>query len=221
MKTLVISGISRGIGRATAEHFLQEGWRVIGTTTRGLPYVHESLTAVPLDFTDENSVKAGVAQIRTISDSVNVLINNAGIHLFNEDETGDVLTVDTLQRVLAVNLVGAVAFTEPLLDKILQGGHIISVSSGWGIMCEQRVDQSAPAYSISKAALGMYMKTLAARLKWKEVTVSALDPGWVRTEMGGMEAPRDPKEPAEELFRLATSVVPSGRMWHRGKETSW
>ena len=67
----------------------------------------------------------------------------------------------------------------------------------------------------------MYGRTLAFRLEAKNITVSIVDPGWVKTDMGGRGATRDPKLPAKEIFELATSTVPTGRFWYEGKERSW
>jgi NAD(P)-dependent dehydrogenase (short-subunit alcohol dehydrogenase family) len=53
------------------------------------------------------------------------------------------------------------------------------------------------------------------------ITVSSLDPGWVRTDMGGSAAPRDPSQPADEIFKLATSKIDTGYFWHGGKKRSW
>jgi NAD(P)-dependent dehydrogenase (short-subunit alcohol dehydrogenase family) len=67
----------------------------------------------------------------------------------------------------------------------------------------------------------MYTRTLASRLKDRNITVSSFDPGWVKTDMGGKGALREPSEPAEELFELATSKVESGYFWHQGRKKAW
>lgn len=65
----------------------------------------------------------------------------------------------------------------------------------------------------------MYLKTLADRLK--NITVSAFDPGWVKTDMGGPQAPREPEFPAKELYELVTRSHPTGNFWFAGRIRPW
>ena len=67
----------------------------------------------------------------------------------------------------------------------------------------------------------MYTQRLAHRLKTQNITASIVSPGWVKTDMGGDDAPRDPAEPAQEIFHLATSAVPSGQFWQSGQPMAW
>ena len=67
----------------------------------------------------------------------------------------------------------------------------------------------------------MYSKVLAARLGKQGIIVSAVHPGWVKTDMGGDEAPMHPKEAAEKIFKLATSAHKTGKFWFDGKEFPW
>jgi NAD(P)-dependent dehydrogenase (short-subunit alcohol dehydrogenase family) len=69
----------------------------------------------------------------------------------------------------------------------------------------------------------MYTRTLANRLlnEGQDITVSSVHPGWVRTEMGGEEAPMIPEEAAEHIFKLATSKVETGQFWFKGEKYPW
>jgi NAD(P)-dependent dehydrogenase (short-subunit alcohol dehydrogenase family) len=80
-----------------------------------------------------------------------------------------------------------------------------------------------PAYKISKCALNMYMRTLAARLKHEgtNIIVSSVHPGWVKTDMGGDEAPTTPEEAAENIYKLAVSRPETGQFWYNGKKYPW
>ena len=219
MNRVLITGVSRGIGRAVADKFLQEGWSVIGTSTSGTsPIEHSALTVHVLDMLDPKSIKKFTDRIIGSEKGINVLINNAGISVTNDGP--QFIAIDSLRTILEVNLIGLIDLTERLLPLILKGGHVINMSSGLASLTESS-GTYAPAYSISKVALNMYTRILAGRLEGKEVTVSSIDPGWVRTDMGGSAAPRDPSEPAEEVFSLATSKVDSGNFWHRGRTRSW
>ena len=221
MRTAVITGASRGIGKATAEKFLSEGWRVIGTSTDGEGWQSENIEWIPLDLEDPGSV-AKAAEAILSRGSFEVLINNAG-HLDEiESAFGDLpIKRSILEKTLEINLVGTIDFTEQLVPSLRSGSHIISVGSILGSITDATEAQS-PAYSISKAALSMYTRQLAAQLKEKGVTVSIVDPGWVRTDMGGPNAVREAEEPANEIYELATRAnVPSGMFWQSGTERSW
>lgn len=216
MKTVLITGVSRGIGRATAEKFLLEEWYVIGTSTTGRsPRKYENLDLHTLDLLDPKSIENFVKEIA--GKEIDVLINNAGIYL-DEDEFP--ITQKSLKDTLQVNLTGLIDLTERLLPQIKDGGRIVSMSSGAAVITEGG-DEGKPAYQISKVGVNMYTRSLAEYLKKRNITVSSMDPGWVKTDMGSFSAPRDPKEPAEEIYKLAISKVDSGYFWHRNKKRSW
>jgi NAD(P)-dependent dehydrogenase (short-subunit alcohol dehydrogenase family) len=82
-------------------------------------------------------------------------------------------------------------------------GRVVNVSSGAGAIGED-VSSYAPAYSVSKAALNMLTRKVAAAAGARDVKVNAMCPGWVRTDMGGGAAPRSPEEAADTLAWLAT-----------------
>lgn len=215
-KTVVITGASRGIGRATASEFLDHGWDVLGTSTSGHGWNHERVSWFELDLASPESIKSAAKQI-TARGKIDVLINNAGI---TDNEDRDKISVPVLRRILEVNLVGTIDLTEQMAPAMNSGGHIILLGSGLGSIAGVTT-AFAPAYSISKAALTMYTRKLASRLEDRKVTVSIVSPGWVQTDMGGKSAPRQPEEAAEEIFRLATQDVPTGQFWHQGKRTAW
>ena len=147
---------------------------------------------------------------------IDVLVNCAGTSL--EPDESDKFCIEALRKDLEVNLIGTIKFTEQILPVIKPSGHILAVSS----MMSSLVDFTGndyPAYRISKTALNMYIKTLAHRLK--RITVSAFDPGWVKTDMGGPDAPREPEIPADEIYTLITTVHQTGKFWYKGKPRSW
>jgi len=219
MKTALITGASRGIGKATAEKFLKEGWRVIGTSTSGEGWERKNLSWVQLDLANADSVRKVVEKIK--GELIDVLVNNAGMYPDEEDFSDAPIKRENLKAILEVNLVGTADFTEQLLNHVSPDGHIIFVGSRAGSLTREKVSTSEPSYRISKAALSMYTRLLAERLRGTKLTISIVDPGWVRTDMGGDDAERDPKEAAEEIYNLAMSSVPSGKFWREGEERSW
>ncbi len=217
MSTVVITGISRGIGRATAEKFLEKGWQVMGGSQSGkAPLVHPRFFYEQLDVTDSESIKMFRDMVVKNGHPIDVLVNNAGILI----EKGEEFSFENLQKTLNVNVLGLINFTEKLLPHIPNGGHIINLSSGLGSI-EGTINGYYPAYRISKASVNMYTRVLAGRLAEADITVSSIDPGWVITDMGGEKAARKPSESATEIYELATSKVDSGYFWYKGKKKPW
>jgi NAD(P)-dependent dehydrogenase (short-subunit alcohol dehydrogenase family) len=218
MKKVLITGVSRGIGKATAEKFLDEDWQVLGTSTSGkAPIENSNLNLYQLDLLDSISIQAFFAEIDRAGERFEVLINNAGASF---DRGARNVSIDNLRKTLEVNLIGLIDLTQKLLVHIDAGGHIINISSGSGSLTEFK-GSWAPAYSISKAALNMFTRILAHQLRSRNITVSSLTPGWVRTDMGGPGAPRDPAEAAREIYDLAVSEVESGCFWSQGHKRAW
>lgn len=217
MSTVVITGISRGIGKATAEKFLEKGWQVMGGSKSGkATIVHPRFFYEQLDVTDNASIQMFRDMVVKNGHPIDVLVNNAGILL----EKGEEYSFENLQKTMDVNVLGLVNFTETLLPHIPNGGHIINLSSGLGSI-EGTINGYYPAYRISKAAVNMYTRVLAGRLAEIDITVSSIDPGWVKTDMGGATAARNPSETAEEIYQLATTKVDTGFFWYRGKKKPW
>lgn len=206
------------MGKAFAEKFLSEAWKVVGTSTSGKSSINsKNLQVYRLDISSTENVQTFAKQIEKTGEKIDVLINNAGIYL---EEDIFPIKRDVLQQTLDVNLIGLIDLTEKLTPLISNGGHIINMSSGLGVISDF-VDSDTPSYRISKVGVNMFTRSLAQELKGKGITVSSFNPGWVRTDMGGPSAPREPSEVAEEMYKLATSKVDSGYFWHQGKKISW
>ena len=222
MRTVVITGIGKGIGKALAEKFVAEGYAVIGTTRSGETDV-AGAAAYALDLADGQSITRATDAILAAAPAIDILINNAGV-LLDEDWTS--LNPDLLRKTFEVNVIGTAAFTEALKERIsASGGHIVNIASTAGSLA--LADGSAshfphhyPAYKISKAALNMYTRTLAVELKGKAI-VSSVHPGWVKTDMGGEEADMTPTEAAEGIFALAVSRPETGQFWFKGEKLPW
>jgi NAD(P)-dependent dehydrogenase (short-subunit alcohol dehydrogenase family) len=218
MKRVIITGVSRGIGKATAEKFLQEGWYVIGTSTSGTGDIsNANLEMVSLDMSQAQSIQQFVSSLKQKGEKADALVNNAGV-LINPDNP--VLDVNDLRKTLEVNLFGLIELTENLLPFISNGGHIVNLSSQLASLTDTSGSRSS-AYKISKAAVNMYTRTLAIRLKNRNIRVSSLNPGWVKTDMGGANASRIPAAPASEIFELVTANVESGYFWYQGRKMNW
>lgn len=220
MKTVVITGVSRGIGKALAQKFLDNDYFVIGTSTSGTSdFRHNNMVVVQLDLFDSQSIQHCEEKIKKMEKGIDLLINNAAISIDAEEES-PVMVAEYLRKTLEVNLIGTVDFTEKIIPLIHTPGSIINISSRAGSLAHMGYTLNAPAYRISKAGLNMVTRILAKRLEGK-ITVSSVHPGWVRTDMGGSDADYSPEEVADDIFKLATSEIESGQFWYKGEKFPW
>lgn len=194
-ETVLITGSSRGLGLAMTRRFLEKGLRVFATARRpdqagSLQNLRDAtpdgmLSVIPLDVLSDDSVHAVAKEVASQTDRLDILINNAG----QGDESFEELNLDDFQTALATNFLGAVrccgAFG-PLLGKA-STPRIVNVSSGCGSIGE-RDNHRRYCYGASKAALNHFTRSLAHDWKDRGVTVVAISPGWVKTDMGGPEA---------------------------------
>ncbi len=184
-RTALVTGAARGIGLATAERFLADGWRValldidgpaVDATAARLDQPDRVL-AVTADVSDPEQVAAAIATIAERFGRLDALVNNAGIAVFKPlTET----TFADWSRVLAVNLSGPFLCTQaaiPLLAK--HGGAIVNITSISGL----RASTLRTAYGTSKAALAHLTKQLAVELAQFKIRVNSVAPGPVDTAM--------------------------------------
>ena len=221
MKRILITGVSRGAGKAYAEKFLRADWHVLGTSTAGTTdTTHKNLEVYALDLSRPEQIEGLAAQLIEKDIRFDAILNNAGINLSATEYPTKKLSAETLQKTLAVNLIGLADLTERLLSLVIRNGQIINISSGSGAF-HPFIATGSPSYQISKAALNMYTKTLASRLQSEQISVWSFDPGWIRTDMGSQRAPKLPETAAEELYALVTSRPASGPFWQATKERDW
>lgn len=225
MKTAVITGASRGIGLAATKKFLAEGWRVTGTYLNNqIPFTHQNLTPIQFDQGNPVGVVSVTDLIKKVAPQIDAIVNCAGIVLDAHD-TG--VNIEKIRKTFEVDVLGIIDFTELLLSNLQKGSHIVNVDSLYGAFSFPIDDTSSTGYRIAKAALNMYTRTLAFRLKDSGVIVSSLDPGWVKTDMGDdvateTEKPdREPEEPADDIYKLVTTVNESGYFWRFGEKREW
>jgi NAD(P)-dependent dehydrogenase (short-subunit alcohol dehydrogenase family) len=228
---VVISGANRGLGLALASAMASVGHEVIGGCRS--PKDATDLAAVatdvfPLDMESEASIAEFGAAV-VAGGAVDVLINNAGLDagafgVASSDRDVLTLSVDHFNRQMTVNAVGPMLLTRALVPALGQGSKIVNVTSQIGSMVvAQRIGRDI-GYAASKAALNMITVKLAVRLKDDGVTVVALHPGYLRTDMGGAGADLDPVATAAQIAGLIDgwTLADTGKFYRwDGSEHPW
>lgn len=223
MKTVLITGVDKGIGKAVLEKFQSEGFFVIGTYLKDKPEDRDNTLFIQMDISKEESIVVCVKDLKEKNTRIDILINNAGVLLDREEIH---LDINKLRDTMEVNLFGLVDFTEKIIPLINEGGHIVNISSIAGSFAhvdtgKGRAPNHYPAYRISKAGLNMYSNTLAEILRPKNICVSSLHPGLTKTEMGGEEALQTVEETAKKIFDFSNSKVETGNFWYNGEILAW
>lgn len=211
----MVTGASKGIGLEVVRQLAAKQWRVFlrGRSLDSIERAATSLSApsvtpVVLDVTAHGSIDRALKTIAQTVDHLDVLVNNAGI-LDDHDDSALNLPADQLRRMFETNTIGPLLVIQtfvPLLRKSA-AARIINISSGVGRLSD--MGPAVPAYGISKTALNGVTGKFAASLKSVGIAVNAVDPGWVRTEMGGSEAPRSVEQGADTIVWLATQAPQS------------
>jgi NAD(P)-dependent dehydrogenase (short-subunit alcohol dehydrogenase family) len=196
-RTVLVTGANRGIGKALVEEALRRGAnRVYAGTRQPLSHVDGRVTPVTLDVTNAAQIQGAVERV----ESLDILINNAGLALFD-----DLSDRALLERHLAVNLFGTYAVTQAFLPLLTRSrGAIVNVLS----VVAHAALPIVPAYSISKAAAFSLSQSLRALLAGRGVSVHAVLPGPVDTDMSrGFDVP---KASAESVARAIFDGVENG-----------
>lgn len=206
-KTILITGANKGIGLGFTKFYLENGADVIATyrdiknsqALFDLTETYQQLKIIPLDVTQENTI-AALPELLS-GTTIDIVINNAGVSIAQNFTQW---TQQSFINSLNVNLIGPALISKTLSPLINPNGKLVQISSGmgsltWNINPLDDLD----AYAASKAALNMLTRRIAEKLKDKNISVIALNPGWVQTDTGGVEAPMS----VDEAILLMTEVI--------------
>jgi len=176
-KTVVITGGSRGIGRAIARVFAHFGHNVVISYQSAPSSLMESIVAVRADVSDYDQAESLIKEAVDRFGAIDILINCAGIH---QDSTVAKMLVEDWQRVLDVNLTGTFNCIKAAIPVMSKGGRIINISSVAG----QVGVFGAANYAASKAGVFGLTKSVAREVARKGITVNALALGYFDIGMG-------------------------------------
>ena len=223
MPTALITGANRGIGLEFARQYAADGWQVIATVRD--PRQADELGAVEgvrVEQLDMADIEAVGDFLQRIEGPLDLLIANAGTY---QPET-----VDTAEdargwaRMMAVNAIGPYVLARSLLGQVAEAkGKLIAISSDMGSIAANRSGGYVP-YRSSKSALNSAWRSLAIEARPRDVLVAAVNPGWVKTRMGGPNATLRPEQSIGQMRALIAGLgaEQSGGFFERdGRVIPW
>jgi NAD(P)-dependent dehydrogenase (short-subunit alcohol dehydrogenase family) len=231
MTVVLITGGNRGLGFEFASQYVAEGWRIFAacrnpSAANELQHLAKSakgmLSIVAIDVTDAESVHNAATQLKDAA--MDVLINGAGIAGKPGQTTGNV-DYENWARVFDVNTMGPMRVLESFTDHIARSERklVVTITSRMGSLADNKAGGSI-AYRSSKAAVNMAMRSAAIDLAPRGISCVLVQPGWVRTDMGGPKAPLSPQESVSAMRRLIDKLGPnnSGKFYnYDGREYPW
>lgn len=192
MKTILVTGATRGIGRAITEKLLSEGHTIYGIYKESTEQANElqekygdKITLLQANLADAEQVAQLIAQLKDVP--LDGIVNNAGIVYLTE---WDELNFDEWNETLETNLTAPLKLVHGLRTNLNDGSSIVNIASVDGYVSAF----TTIAYAASKAALINLTKSLAAVLGPRNIRVNAVAPGWVETEMTADTMPDESKE---------------------------
>lgn len=229
MKRVLITGANRGLGFHLAKCYASNGWQVYACCrhpwkARHLKNMALNVSVIKLDVTSPRSIRRLAKKLQ--SEPIDILINNAGLMEPLNSKFGSITSAKPFQEVFAVNTIGPYLVIQALFHNLMLGKTskiIANISSDMGSMNDDKIG-GYYIYRSSKAALNSITKSLAIDFKTRGITVVALHPGWVKTDMGGLHAQISPQESAEGLYNVLNSIQlkDSGHFFnYLGEQLSW
>lgn len=214
-KIVVVTGGNRGLGFETSRQLAKQGYKVILTSrnenkgkvaAQNLQVEGLDVISFPLDVTNDNSSRNLAEFIRQHFGKLDVLVNNAAIYIDPQVGNNSIFNakIDALQKTIDTNVYGVLRVTQALIPFMKQQnyGRIVNVSSGMGQL--SHMGGGYPGYRISKTALNAMTRIFASELTGTNILVNAVCPGWVKTDMGGANAPRTLEQGVDTIVWLAT-----------------
>lgn len=231
MPSALITGANRGLGLEFARQYLADGWGVYAACRDPASAVElrrltedtdDKLRILATDVTDPASIHAAATELD--GQAIDLLLNNAGI-IGPRGQTIGNIDYEAWAEVLAVNTMGPMRVSEAFVEHVARSDRklIVTLTSGVGSIADNTSGGSI-VYRSSKAAVNMVMRSLAIDLAPRGITCVVVNPGWVRTDMGGPNAALEPSESIGRLRRLIATLRPeqSGKFFnHTGREYPW
>lgn len=229
-KTVLITGANKGIGLEIARQLLTQGCSVIisgrdneklAKAKAELQKEHHQPGIMIMDVSDPDSIANAANKLLSQNIKLDVLINNAAI-MDSLDKDLSEQDLALLEKTMRTNAYGPQQIIKCFLPLMNNPSRIINISSSGGSMTDP-VGGWSPAYCVSKSLLNAITRHIAYELRRHNISVNAVCPGWVKTEMGGPSAPRSVQEGAETPVWLALEAPQefSGLFFRDKKVIDW
>ena len=227
-RRICITGISRGVGFETAKLFLSEGAEIVGiardperlaSARRELDPSGKKLSVLALDLTARDASARVAAEVEARFGALDVLFNNAAVQIDGDAKGVAALPDGVMDQAFAANFWAPYWLARALVPLLRRGTEprLVNVSSGAGNFESMRA-LDIPSYRLTKWTLNGVTMLLAKELAGR-IAVNAFDPGWVKTDLGGPNAPGHPSESAVGALAIVTMPFSeTGKFWKDGKE---
>ena len=228
-RKIVLTGASRGVGYEASKLFLAAGAEVIGTGRDAARLEKASAELTKLgkftpflaDFDTPEAPKKLADFVRNKWDSVDFLLNNAAVQTYRSDWHDEGL--ELLNDQWRCNVFAQHELIFRMQDLLEKGDlpRVVNVSSGAGSLQALKESPDMPTYRLTKYALGGLTILWAGILKGK-VAVNALDPGWLKTDLGGPDAPGEPADGGQRMWEICSLAwEETGKFWHGNQEIDY
>ena len=177
-----------------------------------------------MDVNDEASIHDALTAVAAQTEALDLLVNNAGVSGGESGRIMGQLTAAEVSQVIGTNAVAPLIVTQAFRDLLKKGANprVVMISSGLGSL--QRTSGRSYAYRMSKAAMNMAARVLAFDSAMTGITTVSMNPGWVRTDMGGANAALKPEDSGAALRALIKRLQPAdnGKFFqYDGSELPW
>jgi NAD(P)-dependent dehydrogenase (short-subunit alcohol dehydrogenase family) len=210
-KIAIVTGASSGIGEATAERLAKAGYKVFGTSRRGVDAGERSFEMLSLDVTSDESVEAAVNEVTRLSARIDLLVNNAGVCV--APAGAEESSIEQARSIFETNFFGIVRMTRAVVPHMRRqgSGRIINIGSVLGFL----PSPYGALYAATKHAIEGYSESIDHELRTRGIRVSIVEPAYTKTQIDANALEADSKlddyrEVRAALRRLLPRLIAAG-----------
>lgn len=231
MKTILITGTNRGIGLKLTKIFAENNWNVIACCRKpekadelnDIAKKHNNIEIHKLDVSDFNNIEALGKSLK--ERSIDILLNNAGVYGSDKGQFFGNIDYTSFKDTFKINTLAPLKICEVLINQIKSSDKkVVAIVTSMMGSITLNTDGKQFIYRVTKCAANMVVKCLSNELKNDSISVVAIHPGWVKTDMGGKDAPVTPEDSAKGIFNVLTKIDKSSTgkfIDFQGNELPW